>query len=369
MIGVHALAIATLPISFLGALALSRRTAAPGRLALAALVAYTLALLAGLVAAGESLAVPGITRQMLEAEPAARDGFRCAGLESVASLAYPARMRVAIAGASGLIGTQLTQQCAERGDEVVKLPRLGTAPWSVESADAVVNLAGANIAGRRWNAGYKQEIENSRVLSTRALVEAISRAARKPRVLVNASAVGFYGPRGDELLDESAPAGADFLARVVQAWEAEARRAKVRAVQIRTGVVLSRQGGALQQMLLPFKAFVGGPIGSGKQWFPWIHIADEVAAILSCIDRESLSGPVNLVAPGIVTMKEFAKALGRALHRPSWAPVPAAALRIAMGEAAEALASGQRAVPKKLLESGFQFRYPELAPALADLLR
>ncbi len=296
-------------------------------------------------------------------------------------------MRVVIAGASGLIGTQLSQLCAERGDEVVKLPRLGTAPWSVEGADALVSLAGASIAGRRWNAAYKKEIADSRVLSTRALVEAIAAAARKPRVLVNASAVGFYGGRGNggagfagdgrspkggasnELLDESAPPGDDFLARVVQAWEAEARKAKVRSVQVRTGVVLSQRGGALQQMLLPFKAFVGGPIGRGKQWFPWIHMADEVAAILFCIERESLEGPVNLVAPGLVTMKEFAQALGRALHRPSWAPVPLAALRIAVGEVAEVLASGQRAVPRKLLESGFQFRYPELAPALADLLR
>jgi uncharacterized protein (TIGR01777 family) len=278
-------------------------------------------------------------------------------------------MRVFIAGASGLIGTQLSQLCAERGDEVVKLPRLGTAPWSVEGADALVNLAGASIAGRRWNAAYKKEIEDSRVLSTRALVEAIAAAARKPRVLVNASAVGFYGGRGDEPLDESAPPGDDFLARVVQAWEAEARKATVRSVQVRTGVVLSELGGALQQMLLPFKAFVGGPIGRGKQWFPWIHMADEVAAILFCIDRESLSGPVNLVAPGLVTMKEFAQALGRALRRPSWAPVPLAALRIAVGEVAEVLASGQRAVPRKLLESGFQFRFPALAPALADLLR
>jgi uncharacterized protein (TIGR01777 family) len=278
-------------------------------------------------------------------------------------------MRVVIAGASGLIGTQLSQLCAERGDEVVKLPRLGTAPWSVEGADALVNLAGASIAGRRWNAAYKKEIEDSRVLSTRALVEAIAAAGSQPRVLVNASAVGFYGGRGDEPLDESAPPGDDFLARVVQDWEAEARKAKVRSVQVRTGVVLSQRGGALQQMLLPFKAFVGGPIGRGKQWFPWIHMADEVAALLFCIDRESLAGPVNLVAPGLVTMKEFAQALGRALHRPSWAPVPLAALRIAMGEVAEVLASGQRAVPRKLLESGFQFRYPELAPALADLLR
>src|SRR6266849_2091747 len=294
-------------------------------------------------------------------------------------------MRVVIGGASGLIGTQLSQLCAERGDEVVKLPRLGTAPWSVEGADVLVNLAGASIAGRRWNAAYKKEIEDSRVLSTRALVEAIAAAARKPRVLVNASAVGFYGGRGNggagfagdgrspkgeasnEPLDESAPPGDDFLARVVQAWEAEARKAKVRSVQVRTGVVLSQRGGALQQMLLPFKAFVGGPIGRGKQWFPWIHMADEVGVILWALDG-TVRGPVNSVAPNPVRMKEFAQALGTALHRPALFPVPALVLRLGLGEMAEVLLEGQRAVPRKALNGGYRFRYGELHAALHDLL-
>ena len=275
-------------------------------------------------------------------------------------------MRVVVAGASGLIGTHLSEALRARGDEAVALPRLGTGPWSVEGADAVVNLAGASVAGKRWTPEYKKEIEESRVRSTRALVQAIASAARKPRVLVNASAVGYYGGRGDEPVDESAAPGADFLANVVRQWEAEAQRAPIRSVQVRTGIVLSKKGGALEKMLPPFKAFVGGPIGSGKQWFPFIHIADEVGAILWCIDRE-LTGPVNLVAPGVVTMKDFAKALGRALHRPSWAPVPAGPLKILLGEFASTILEGQRAVPKKLLDSGFRFRFPDVDAALRDL--
>ena len=275
-------------------------------------------------------------------------------------------MRVAIAGGSGLIGTELVGALRARGDEAVALPRFGTAPWSVEGADAVVNLAGASVAAKRWTPAYKKEIEDSRVLSTRALVDAIRAAKRKPRVLVNASAVGYYGGRGDEVLDENAAPGSDFLANLSRQWEAEAQRAPVRAVQVRTGIVLSAKGGALEKMLPPFKAFVGGPIGSGKQWFPWIHVADEVAAILWCIDHE-VTGPMNLAAPGIVTMKEFAKALGHALHRPSWAPVPAAPLKILLGEFASALLEGQRAVPKKLLDSGFRFRFEEVNAALRDL--
>ena len=275
-------------------------------------------------------------------------------------------MRVVVAGASGLIGTHLGRALRGRGDEIVALPRFGSAPWSVEGADAVVNLAGASIGGQRWTAQYKVQLEQSRVLTTRALVAAIASAQRKPRILVNSSAVGYYGGRGDEVLDESAAAGADFLAILTAKWEAEAQRAPVRSVQVRSGVVLSAQGGALEKMVPPFKAFVGGPIGSGRQWFPWIHIADEVAAILWCIDRD-LTGPVNLVAPGIVTMEQFARALGRALHRPSWAKVPAAPLRILLGEFAGSLLEGQRAVPRKLLESAFRFRFLDVDSALRDL--
>ena len=271
-------------------------------------------------------------------------------------------MKVAIAGSSGLIGSALVQALAARGDEVVRLPRFGTAPWSLQGAQAVVNLAGASVA-KRWSKEYKQEILRSRIEPTKAL------AALGPAVLINASAVGFYGGRGDEVLDESAGAGADFLASVCAPWEAEAQKLdKGRSVQLRTGVVLAPRGGALEQMKLPFKAFVGGPVGSGRQWFPWIHIADEVGAILWCLDRAELSGPVNLAAPGIVTMKDFAAALGRALHRPSWAPVPEAALRLLLGEMAEMVVEGQRAVPRKLLDSGFAFRFADVDSALRNLL-
>ncbi|MGZ6142993.1 MAG: TIGR01777 family oxidoreductase [Myxococcales bacterium] len=267
-------------------------------------------------------------------------------------------MRVAVAGSSGLIGTALSAALKARGDEAIALPR-GSA--DIAGADAVVNLAGASVGGKRWSDEYKKVILDSRVLTTRRLVEA------GPKVLINASAVGYYGGRGDEVLVESAAPGSDFLAGVVEAWEAEAARAPGRSVFLRTGIVLSARGGALQQMLPPFKAFVGGPIGSGKQWFPWIHVVDEVAAILWCIDRADMAGPVNLVAPGIVTMKEFASALGRALHRPSLFPVPAGPLKLLLGEFAVVLLEGQRAVPRKLLDSGFKFRFSGVDAALADL--
>jgi uncharacterized protein (TIGR01777 family) len=276
-------------------------------------------------------------------------------------------MKVLIAGASGLIGTRLLAALHARGDEAVALPRYGTAPWSVDGVDAVVNLAGASIAGKRWSPAYKKELLDSRVLPTRALVEAIVKAQKKPGVFVSASAVGFYGDGGDKLIDESAPPGSDFLSELALAWETEASKAPVRTVMPRTGIVLSPKGGALEKMAAPFKAFVGGPIGSGKQWLPWIHLQDEVAAILFCLDHDSMQGPVNLAAPGIVNMKDFAKSLGRALHRPSWAPVPAPALRLAVGEFAEALLSGQRAVPRKLESAGFKFQFPTLDQALANL--
>ena len=278
------------------------------------------------------------------------------------------RMNVIVAGAGGLIGTELVKALRARGDQVLALPRYGSAPWQVDGFDAVVNLAGANLSAKRWSPEFKKEILDSRVQTTRALVEAIDQAARKPQVLVNASAVGFYGGgRGDAQLDESAAPGSDFLSGVVQAWEVEAQKAPVRSVQVRTGIVLSKKGGALQPMLPPFKAFVGGPIGSGRQWFPWIHLADEVGAILWCLDHD-LAGPVNLVAPGIVQMKAFAKALGRALHRPSAFPVPGAALKLLLGEFAEAVLDGQRAVPKKLFDQGFRFRFTDVDDALRDLL-
>jgi uncharacterized protein (TIGR01777 family) len=276
-------------------------------------------------------------------------------------------MKVVIAGASGLIGSRLLAALRARGDEAVALPRFGTAPWNVEGVDGVVNLAGASVAGKRWSEAYKKELSDSRILPTRALVEAIRAAGKKPRVLVNASAVGYYGDGGDELITESSPAGKDFLAGLVKDWEAEASKAPIRTAMPRTGIVLAPKGGALQKMVPPFKAFVGGPIGSGKQWLPWIHLQDEVDAILFCIDHQTLQGPVNLAAPGIVNMNELSKALGRALHRPSWAPVPAPVLRLLVGEFAEALLTGQRAIPKKLESAGFKFKFPTLDAALSDI--
>ena len=291
-------------------------------------------------------------------------------------------MKVVIGGASGLIGSALAAALRARGDQVVALVRkprgAGEMKWdgttvppeALDGADAAVNLSGANIGARRWSDAYKREILDSRVGPTRAFVEAMRATRARPRVFVNASAVGVYGGRGDEEVTEETPAGDDFLAGVCQASEAEARRADelgARTVLLRTGVVLAREGGALKQMLPPFKAFVGGPIGSGRQWFPWIHLADEVGLILWAIGG-TVRGPLNAVAPGPVRMKEFAQALGRALHRPALLSVPPLVLRVGLGEMAEVLLEGQRAVPRKALDGGYRFRFPELSAALADLV-
>jgi uncharacterized protein len=297
-------------------------------------------------------------------------------------VASVAAMKVIIGGANGLIGSAVLRALRSRGDEVVALVRrpasAGEVRWDgrsvpagvIDGADAAVNLSGANIGARRWTDEYKKEITESRVQSTRAFVEAIRAARRKPRVFVNASAVGVYGGRGDEEVTEASAPGHDFLADVCKASEAEAARAEelgVRTVLLRTGVVLAREGGALKQMLPPFKAFVGGPIGSGRQWLPWIHLADEVALILWALDG-AVRGPLNAVAPAPVRMKDFAHTLGRALHRPAFFAVPPLVLRIGLGEMAEVLLEGQRAVPKKALEAGFRFRFSELEPALRDLV-
>jgi uncharacterized protein (TIGR01777 family) len=302
-------------------------------------------------------------------------------------------MKVVIGGANGLIGKRLVQALRARGDDVVALVRTpGSAsfgegvtvaqwdgrslgPWAshVNGAGAVVNLAGASVAAHRWTEAFKREIADTRVDSTRAFVAAIAAAQHRPKVFVSASAVGIYGDRGDALLDESAAPGAGFLAGVCKAWEEEASRAEalgVRVPLIRTGVVLARpsEGGALQQMVIPFKLFAGGPIGSGKQWLPWIHIEDEVAIFLWAIGDARASGPVNAAAPAPATMAAFSKALGHALGRPSWAPVPGFMLKLLVGEFADALLGGQRLVPKLLLDSGFEFRFKICEAALAELL-
>ncbi len=296
-------------------------------------------------------------------------------------------MNVTITGASGLIGTRLITALRERGDEITVLsrdparagaaldvpavgwdPLAGPAPAeALAGRDGVVHLAGAPVA-QRWNAKSKEAIRASRELGTRNLVAGLSAAEPRPPVLVSASAVGFYGKHGDERVTEDAPAGGDFLAGVCVAWEREARAAGdlgTRVVLMRTGVVLDPDGGALKTMLPPFRAGVGGPVAGGDQYMPWIHADDVVGMYLAALDDASWSGPVNMTAPEPVTNREFSKALGRALHRPAVAPVPAFALRLLYGEMAEIVTEGQRAVPARAQALGYAFRRPDLDDALA----
>jgi uncharacterized protein (TIGR01777 family) len=297
-------------------------------------------------------------------------------------------MKVVIAGATGFLGQPLARALAADGRDIVILtrrsdPPRGTSearfvtwrpgaapgPWAAEidGAAAVMNLAGESIAGSRWSNTQKQRILDSRVQATRTLAEAIRSASRPPPVFVSGSAVGYYGPHGDEVLTEEQPAGSDFLAKVCSAWEAEAMRAgaATRVVCMRTGLVIDNGGGALPRMVLPFKFFAGGPLGSGRQYMPWIHRDDWVALVRWTIATSSADGPINATAPNPVTNAEFSAALGRALHRPAFMPAPAFALRLALGEMADALLlSGQRAVPAKAERLGFRFRFTQLDDAL-----
>ena len=299
-------------------------------------------------------------------------------------------MNVTITGASGLIGTRLVAALRARGDEVTVMsrnaarasgalgvpaiawdPLTGPAPAeALAGRDAVVHLAGEPVA-QRWNAKVKAAILASRETGTRNLVAGLSAADPRPGTLVSSSAVGFYGKHGDELVDERQPAGGDFLAGVCEAWEREARAATdlgMRVVLLRTGVVLDPDGGALKTMLTPFRAGVGGPVAGGAQYMPWIHVDDVVGMYLAALDDPSWSGPVNATAPQPVTNREFSKALGRALHRPAVAPVPAFALRMLYGDMAEIVTEGQRAVPARAQELGYDFRHPDLDAALAAAL-
>jgi hypothetical protein len=239
----------------------------------------------------------------------------------------------------------------------------------------VINLAGEGIAGGRWTAERKRRIRASRLDAGRAVVQAVRQAAaagRAPAVVLQSSGVGYYGEAGEQEIGEDHPPGNDFLAQVAVEWEAstaEVEALGVRRAVLRTGVVLDRAGGALAKMLPPFRLGLGGPLGGGRQWLPWIHMADEVGAILFLLATAAASGPFNLCAPRPVTNREFVRALGRRLRRPSILPVPAAALRLALGELADALLRSQRALPRRLLEAGYRFRFPDLAGALADLLR
>jgi uncharacterized protein (TIGR01777 family) len=313
-------------------------------------------------------------------------------------------MRVAVTGATGTIGRAVVAALVARGDDVTALSRdaerakrtlAGDAPgaggagagrveavsWrdpksepapaeALRGRDAVVHLLGEQM-GQRWSDDAKREIRDSRILATRNLVAGLAALpeGERPRVLLSGSGAGWYGPRGDERLDESAPGGDDFVARVAEDWEAEARRAQelgMRVVLNRTGVVLAESGGALEKMLPPFRAGVGGPVAGGGQYVPWVHLDDVVGAILFELDTDAASGPINVTAPEPVTNRELSKALGRVLRRPAIAPVPALALKLLYGEMAQIVTTGQRAVPARLTELGYRFRRPELEPALRD---
>lgn len=296
-------------------------------------------------------------------------------------------MKLVIAGGTGFIGSFLCGRLLEKGHALTVLTRSRSpaAPeanrqwltWdgasdgpllkAVDGADGIINLAGEPIAGKRWTAAQKERIRFSRVEATRALVSAISKAGAKPKFLINGSAVGYYGPRGDEIVTEETPPGPDYLSRVCVEWEAEAKKAEssgVRVVCLRTGIVLGKGGGALAKMVPPFRFFAGGPLGSGNQWMPWIQMEDEIGLILFAMENASASGALNGTAPNPVTMREFCKTLGRALHRPCWAPVPAFALKILLGEMADILLTGQQAIPGRAQKLGYQFRYPNLHEAL-----
>jgi hypothetical protein len=304
-------------------------------------------------------------------------------------------MRVIITGGSGLIGGAATRELAGAGHEVVVLSRdparvhglpagaraarwdgVSAAGWAdlLDSDTAIVHLAGESIAAGRWTAERKRRIRDSRVHSGEAVMAALRAAGAagvRPRALLQGSAVGYYGPCGDEVVAEDHAAGSDFLAGTCRDWEASTEAAEglgVRRVLLRTGVVLAREGGALPKMTLPIKMMVGGPLGGGGQWLPWIHLADEAGAIRYLLEHDAARGPCNLSAPNPVTNRDFTRAAARALHRPAFLPAPGFALRLALGEMADMLLQGQREVPRRLQEMGYAFRFPELEPALRDLL-
>ena len=279
---------------------------------------------------------------------------------------------IAVSGSHGLIGSALVRALEARGDVVRRLGRDDAATHGVDSVDAVVNLAGENIF-QRWTPSARRRIRDSRVSTTGAIADAIAAAPRKPRVLLSGSAIGIYGNRADEVLDEASALGDDFLASVCRDWEGatqSAERAGVRVVHLRTGIVLARGGGALGKMLLPFRLGLGGRLGSGRQWTSWISLADHVNAMLFLLDATTASGPVNLVAPEPVRNSEFVKSLGRALHRPAMLPVPKVALKLALGVMAEdTVLASQRVTPRVLQRLSFAYEHPRIEDAFRAALR
>lgn len=304
-------------------------------------------------------------------------------------------MKVAVTGATGFVGQHLVKRLQQEKHQVLVLTRnpdearrsfskaatdleilsyqpLQSGDWQtrISGCDGVVNLAGAPIAESRWTPERKQEILDSRKIGTQKIVEAIAQAASKPAVLVNSSAIGYYGTSETATFDETSTPGNDFLAEVCQAWETEAEKVKqsgTRLVILRTGIVLG-DGGALAKMLPPFRMFAGGPIGSGQQWFSWIHIDDLVNLILQALTHSELEGVLNATAPQPVRMVELCQALGETLHRPSWLPVPAIALEMLLGDGAKVVLEGQKVLPKRTESAGFHYKYPTVTQALQNIL-
>ena len=328
----------------------------------------------------------------LENEIAADGGSVAEGLRSFA------HMKIVIAGGTGFLGGPLAEMYAEEGHDVRVLTRSlmtgdtrhdpgtgvpgitrvgwkadgSTGPWAsvLDQADAVVNLSGESLAAKRWTPKAKAAFRNSRILATRSLVAAITRARTAPPVFISGSAVGYYGPSDGRPLSESDAAGRDFLAQLCVDWEAEARaaeRAGVRVVLLRTGIALERSGGALREMMKPFRFFVGGPIGSGRQYVSWIHRLDWIEIVRWLVQTPSVSGPVNATAPRPVTNRHLVRSLGRAMRRPSLVPVPGFALKMVVGEFAESLLTGQRVIPTIAQREGYHFRYPEIEQAFRGI--
>jgi uncharacterized protein (TIGR01777 family) len=296
-------------------------------------------------------------------------------------------MRLVVTGASGFIGTALCARLLEQGHYLTLLTRSSppdrnsaTKRWlhwtpgalrewksALDGIDGVINLAGEPIAGKKWTHTQRRRIEKSRIDGTSSLVQAIAEAKQKPQFLINASAIGYYGPRGDEMITEESPPGEDFLSLLCRDWEQEANKAQefgLRVCCLRTGIVLGSSGGALRKMAEPFKYYLGGQLGSGKQWMSWIHLEDHVRLIIEVVNHTQVSGPVNATAPNPVPNKEFCQTLAKVMHRPCWATAPAFMLRLALGEMADVLLTGQRVVPAAAEKLGFKFHYANLPEAL-----